>query len=92
MTAGVGNYVTDNPSNLGKYVTADTGVGVVAAGTAVAFFMRATKWVRVAAALCLAFSLFNAFYMEKQLSDKRNEISQIFNNSTTFIKRLLSAS
>ena len=24
MTAGVGNYVTDNPSNLGKYVTADT--------------------------------------------------------------------
>ena len=57
-----------------------TGVGVVAAGTAVAFFMRATKWVRVVAALCLAFSLFNAFYMEKQLSDKRNEISQIFNN------------
>ncbi|SGG74223.1 PPE family protein [Mycobacterium tuberculosis] len=26
MTAGVGNYVTDNPSNLGKYVTADTQV------------------------------------------------------------------
>jgi hypothetical protein len=24
VTAGVGNYVTDNPSNLGKYVTADT--------------------------------------------------------------------
>jgi Protein of unknown function (DUF2510) len=56
-----------------------TGVGFVAAGTAVAFFMGATKWVRVVAALCLAFSLFNAFYMEKQLSDKRNEISQIFN-------------
>jgi hypothetical protein len=24
VTAGVGNYVTDNPSNLGKYVTADS--------------------------------------------------------------------
>jgi hypothetical protein len=56
-----------------------TGVGFVAAGTAVAFFMGAKKWVRVVAALCLAFSLFNAFYIEKQLSDKRNEISQIFN-------------
>jgi hypothetical protein len=55
-----------------------TGVGVVAAGTAVAFFMRATKWVRVVAALVLAFALFNAIYMEKQLSDKSNEISQIF--------------
>jgi hypothetical protein len=55
-----------------------TGVGVVAAGTAVAFFMRATKAVCIVAALCLAFSLFNAFYMEKQLSDKRNEITQIF--------------
>ena len=57
-----------------------TGVGVVAAGTAVAFFMGAAKWVRVVAALCLALSLFNAFYMENQLSEKRNEISQIFNN------------
>jgi hypothetical protein len=55
-----------------------TGVGVVAAGTAVAFFMRASKWVCVVAALCLAFSLFNAFYMEKQVSDKRNEISHMF--------------
>lgn len=56
-----------------------TGVGFVAAGTAVAFFMGATKRVRVVAALCLALSLYNAFYIEKQLSDKRNEISQIFN-------------
>jgi hypothetical protein len=57
------------------------GVGFVAAGTAVAFFMVAATWVRVVAALCLAFALFNAVYMEKQLSDKRNEISQIFNNN-----------
>jgi hypothetical protein len=55
-----------------------TGVGVVAAGTAVAFFMRAAKWVRVVAALCLALSVFGAFYMEKQISDKRNEISHMF--------------
>lgn len=57
------------------------GVGFVAAGTAVAFFMGAATWVRVVAALRLAFALFNAVYMEKQLSDKRNEISQIFNNN-----------
>ncbi|MDT5387126.1 MAG: hypothetical protein QOE04_767 [Mycobacterium sp.] len=57
-----------------------TGVGFVAAGTAVAFFMGARKWIRVVAALCLAFSLLNAFYMEKQMSDKRNEISQMFHN------------
>ena len=58
-----------------------TGVGFVAAGTAVAFFMRAATWVRVVAAVSLAFVLANAFYMEQQLSDKRNEISQIFDNS-----------
>jgi hypothetical protein len=56
------------------------GVGFVAAGTAVAFFLGAAAWIRVIAALCLAFALFSAVYMEKQLSDKRNEISQIFNN------------
>jgi len=55
-----------------------TGVGVAAAGTAVAFLMGATNGVRVVAALCLGLSLFSAFYMEKQLSDKRDEISQMF--------------
>ena len=55
-----------------------TGVGVVAAGTAVAFFMGAATWVRVVAAVLLALSLANAFYIEKQLSDKRNELSHIF--------------
>lgn len=57
-----------------------TGVGFVAAGTAVAFFMRAATWVRVVAALILALALLNAFYMENQLNEKRNEIDQIFNN------------
>ena len=57
-----------------------TGIGFVAAGTAVAFFMRAPMLIRILAAVCLAFALMIGFYMEKQLSDKRNEISQIFNN------------
>jgi hypothetical protein len=57
-----------------------TGVGVAAAGTAAAFFLGAAKWVRVVAALCLAFSVFNAIYMDNQLSQKRSEISEIFNN------------
>jgi hypothetical protein len=57
-----------------------TGVGVAAAGTAAAFFLGAAKWVRVVAALCLAFSIFNAFYMENQISEKRNELSEIFDN------------
>ena len=57
-----------------------TGVGVVCAGTAVAFFMGAAKWVRVVAAVCLALALTNVFYMEKQLSDKRAELTQIFNH------------
>lgn len=57
-----------------------TGVGFAAAGTAAAFFLGAAKWVRIAAAVCLAFAVFNAFYMEHQLSEKRNELSQIFDN------------
>lgn len=57
-----------------------TGVGFVGAGTAVAFFLGAPKWVRVLAAVLLALSLFNGFYMEKQISDKRDELSRIFDN------------
>lgn len=56
------------------------GVGFVAAGTAVAFFLGAAKWVRVLAVVLLALSLFNGFYMEKQLSDKRDELSRVFDN------------
>ncbi|HET7740219.1 MAG TPA: DUF2510 domain-containing protein [Mycobacterium sp.] len=57
-----------------------TGVAVVAAGTALAFFMGAAKWVRVVAALCLAVSLLNGFFIEKQISDKRDELTKIFDN------------
>lgn len=57
-----------------------TGVAIVCAATATSFFLGATKWVRVVATICLVFALFNALYVEKQVSDKRNEISEIFNN------------
>jgi hypothetical protein len=57
-----------------------TGVGVVAAGTAVAFFLGAANWVRVVAALLLAVSVANAFYIESQLSDKRDELTHVFDN------------
>jgi hypothetical protein len=55
-----------------------TGVAVMAGGIAVAWFMRAANWVRVIAVALLAFSLVNACYIEKQLSDKRTELTHIF--------------
>lgn len=54
------------------------GVAVVAAGTALAFFMGAAQWVRILAAVLLALSLANAFYIENEMSNKRDEITQIF--------------
>jgi hypothetical protein len=56
-----------------------TGVGVVAAGTAAAFFLGAPTWVRAVAAVLLALSLANAFYIENQLSHKRQEVTHMFN-------------
>ena len=56
-----------------------TGVAVVAAGTAVAFFLSAAKWVRIVAAVLLALALANAIYIENEMSNKRNEISRMFN-------------
>lgn len=55
-----------------------TGVGVVAAGTAAAFFLRAATWVRIVAALLLTVSLANAFYIENQMSNKRDELTHLF--------------
>ena len=54
------------------------GVAVVAAGTALAFFMGAAQWVRILAAVLLALSLANAFYIENEMSNKRDEMTQIF--------------
>ncbi|WP_254849349.1 hypothetical protein [Mycobacterium sp. GA-1841] len=50
----------------------------MAAGTAVAFFLGAAKWVRIVAAVLLALALVNAIYIENEMSNKRNEISQMF--------------
>ncbi|GAQ32776.1 hypothetical protein MPS_1157 [Mycobacterium pseudoshottsii JCM 15466] len=55
-----------------------TGVAVVAAGTAIAFFLRAARWVRVVAALILALALANALYIEQELSNRRDQITRIF--------------
>ncbi|EUA91729.1 putative membrane protein [Mycobacterium ulcerans str. Harvey] len=58
-----------------------TGAGVVAAGTAVAFFLRAATWatwVRVVAALVLAVSLANALYIENEIAKKREQLTHIF--------------
>ena len=50
-----------------------------ASRAAAAFFLRADSWVRALAAILLVGAVFNAAYMEKQLSDKRNEIARMFN-------------
>lgn len=57
-----------------------TGVAVVGVGTALAFFLGAANWVRVIASLLLIFALVNAFYIENQLSEKRQELTRIFHN------------
>lgn len=55
-----------------------TGAGLAAAGLAAAFFLGAEKWVRGLATVALVAAVFSAGYMEKQLSDKRNELSRMF--------------
>lgn len=55
-----------------------TGVAVVGGATALAFFMRVQKWGRFVACALLAISLANAFYIENQLSQRRDEITHTF--------------
>lgn len=57
------------------------GVAIAGAGTAAAFFLGGAKWVRSVSAVILVLALFSAGYMEKQISDKRNEISHMFDNA-----------
>jgi hypothetical protein len=57
-----------------------TGVAIAGVGTAVAFFLGAANWVRVIAIICLVAGLANAVYIETQLSEKRSELSEIFDN------------
>ncbi|OBF45968.1 hypothetical protein A5719_00265 [Mycolicibacterium peregrinum] len=58
-----------------------TGVALAGAGAAAAFFLGAPKWARIVAIVILVLALFSAGYMEKQISDKRNEISHMFDSS-----------
>ncbi|MHA0285241.1 DUF2510 domain-containing protein [Mycobacterium sp. C3-094] len=55
-----------------------TGVAVVGLATALGFFMGAATWVRAVAALLLAVALLNAFYIESQLAEKRDELTRVF--------------
>jgi hypothetical protein len=56
------------------------GVAVVGGATALAFFLSAATWVRVVASVLLAVSLANAFYDEHGLSQKRDEITHVFDH------------
>lgn len=58
-----------------------TGVALAGVGAAAAFFLGAAKWARIVAIVILVLALFSAGYMEKQISDKRNEISHMFDTS-----------
>ncbi|BBZ03544.1 hypothetical protein MCHIJ_29810 [Mycolicibacterium chitae] len=57
-----------------------TGVGFVAAGLAVSFFLGAANWVRVVAVAVLLLALVNVLYVENEMDNRRNEISQLFDN------------
>jgi multidrug transporter EmrE-like cation transporter len=57
-----------------------TGVAVVGGAVALAFFLRAAKAARTVACIVLAVSLANAFYIENELSKKRDEITHTFDH------------
>jgi multidrug transporter EmrE-like cation transporter len=57
-----------------------TGVAVVGVATALAFFLGSATWVRVVACVVLALSLVNGFYIESQMSDRRDELTRMFDN------------
>jgi len=57
-----------------------TGVALTGIGTAIAFFMGARKTVRVMACVVLAVAFFNAVHMEMQMSERRAELSNIFDS------------
>ena len=47
---------------------------------ALAYFLRAKKAARVVACILLAISLANAFYIEHELSQKRDQITHMFDH------------
>ena len=57
-----------------------TGVAVVGGAVALAFFLSAAKAARVVACILLAISVANAFYIENELSQKRDQITHVFDH------------
>lgn len=55
-----------------------TGVAVVGVATALSFFLSVQKWGRIVACIVLAVTVANAFYIENELSNRRNEITRNF--------------
>lgn len=56
-----------------------TGVAIAGVAVALCFFLGAAFWVRVIASICLVASLSSAIYIETQLNEKRQELSNVFN-------------
>ncbi|MDQ2636336.1 MAG: DUF2510 domain-containing protein [Actinomycetota bacterium] len=57
-----------------------TGVAVTGVATALSFFLSVHKWGRTVACIVLALVLANAFYIENELINKRNEITRTFDS------------
>ena len=57
------------------------GVVIAAVALAASFFLGGATWVKVVASILLAIALFSALYMEHQMTEKRTEISHLFNSS-----------
>ncbi|MGV0750505.1 DUF2510 domain-containing protein [Mycolicibacter minnesotensis] len=55
-----------------------TGVAVAGIATALSFFLSVHKWGRITACIILAVAIANAFYIENELSHKRDEITRNF--------------
>jgi len=80
ILGGIGVFLSSFTSVSLLSGTSTVWVGAALAGiaTALAFFLGASKGIRVLAAICLAISLFSAVSIEYQLDQKRREISEIF--------------
>ena len=80
VLAGVGTVMSQQSVSL---LTGSgqlwTGVAIAGVAAALSYFLGAAFWVRVIASICLVSSLFGAIYIETQLSEKRQELSNIFN-------------
>lgn len=54
-----------------------TGVAIAVGATIVAFVLKAEKWVKVVAVLAMVVAVANVMYVESQLEDMRQDISDL---------------